>query len=192
MLAGDMLRRSAQRFPDKAAIICGAETLSYRALDARANQLANALLALGLPKGAKVAILSRNIIDYGAVFFGVARTGYVLVNVSVLYAPEELTFVLNKADTDVLIFDPFLAEKVEAVRKDTPRIKTLISLGASNVACARTLDNFITKAPATPPHVQLAETDPFCMTYTGGTTGRPKGVLCSHRARDITAHTVMV
>ena len=109
MLAGDMLRRSAQRFPDKAAIICGAETLSYRALDARANQLANALLALGLPKGAKVAILSRNIIDYGAVFFGVARTGYVLVNVSVLYAPEELTFVLNKADTDVLIFDPFLA-----------------------------------------------------------------------------------
>jgi acyl-CoA synthetase (AMP-forming)/AMP-acid ligase II len=192
VLAGDMLRRSAQRFPDKAAIICGAETLSYRALDARANQLANALLALGLPKGAKVAILSRNIIDYGAVFFGVARTGYVLVNVSVLYAPEELTFVLNKADTDVLIFDPFLAEKVKAVRKDTSRLKTLISLGASNVAGARTLDNFIAKAPATPPQVRLAETDPFCMTYTGGTTGRPKGVLCSHRARDITAHTVMV
>ena len=36
----------------------------------------------------------------------------------------------------------------------------------------------------------MAETDPFCMTYTGGTTGRPKGVLCSHRARDVTAHTV--
>ena len=193
MLASDMLRRSAQRFPDKAAIICGAETLSYRALDARANQLANALLALGLPKGAKVAILSRNIIDYGAVFFGVARTGYVLVNVSVLYAPEELTFVLNKADTEVLIFDPFLAEKVEAVREATAAHQDAISLGAVPVWRARA--RWTISSPRRRRRrrrCRSTETDPFCMTYTGGTTGRPKGVLCSHRARNITAHTVMV
>ena len=193
MLAGDMLRRSAKRFPDKAAIICGDETLTYRALDARANALAHALLALGLPKGSKVAMLSRNVTDYGTVFFGVARTGYVLVNVSVLYAPEELTFVLNKADADVLIFDPFLAEKVEAVKGDVPRIKTFISLSDAPASIgAKTIDDFIAGAPTTLPTVKIAETDPFCMTYTGGTTGRPKGVLCSHRARDITAHTVMV
>ncbi len=193
MLAGDMLRRSAQRFPAKTAITCGSESIRYADLDARANKLANSLLTLGLPKGSKVAILSRNLLDYGTVFFGVARTGYVLVNVSVLYAPEELTFVLNKADTDVLIFDPFLAEKVEAVRADTPRIKKRISIGAApGVPDAITLDDFIRDAPSTPPQVQIDERDPFCMTYTGGTTGRPKGVLCSHRARDITAHTVMV
>src|SRR5690606_1467030 len=40
------------------------------------------------------------------------------------------------------------------------------------------------------PSVELSIDDPFCMTYTGGTTGKPKGVLCSHRNRDITAHTV--
>lgn len=193
MLAGDMLRRSAQRFPTKTAIICGGDRFSYAELDARANMLANALLRLGLPKGSKIAMLSRNLADYGTVFFGVARTGYVLVNVSVLYAPDELTFVLNKADADVLIFDAIFAEKVAAVRADTPRIKTLVSLGAApDIACSRTLDDLIKDAPATPPKVEIAETDPFCMTYTGGTTGRPKGVLCSHRARDITAHTVMV
>jgi acyl-CoA synthetase (AMP-forming)/AMP-acid ligase II len=193
VITGDMLRRSAQRFPAKLAIVCGEEVLTYTELDSRANRLANALLALGLPKGAKVAILSRNIADYGTVFFGVARTGYVLVNVSVLYAPEELTFVLNKADADVLIFDPFLVEKVDAVRPALPRIKTLISLGQNaGTARAPTLDEFIAAAPATPPQVRLDERDPFCMTYTGGTTGKPKGVLCSHRARDITAHTVMV
>ncbi|HEY1152594.1 MAG TPA: AMP-binding protein, partial [Pseudolabrys sp.] len=152
MLAGDMLRRSAKRFPDKAAIICGDETLTYRALDARANALAHALLALGLPKGSKVAMLSRNVTDYGTVFFGVARTGYVLVNVSVLYAPEELTFVLNKADADVLIFDPFLAEKVEAVKGDVPRIKTFISLSDAPASIgAKTIDDFIAGAPTTLP-----------------------------------------
>ncbi|NWG25241.1 MAG: AMP-binding protein [Pseudorhodoplanes sp.] len=193
MLAGDMLRRSAQRFPRKAAIVCGGDRFSYAELEARANMLANALLALGLPKGSKIAMLSRNLADYGTVFFGVARTGYVLVNVSVLYAPDELTFVLNKADADVLIFDAIFAEKVAAVRADTPRIRTFVSLGAApDIAGSRTLDDFIKDAPATAPKVQIAETDPFCMTYTGGTTGRPKGVLCSHRARDITAHTVMV
>jgi acyl-CoA synthetase (AMP-forming)/AMP-acid ligase II len=193
VLTGDMLRRSAQRFPAKAAIVCGPDRFSYAELDARANMLANALLKLGLPKGAKIAMVSRNLADYGAVFFGVARTGYVLVNVSVLYAADELTFVLNKADADVLIFDAIFAEKVAAVRADTPRIKTLISFGAApDIAGSRTLDDFIKDAPATPPNVTLSESDPFCMTYTGGTTGRPKGVLCNHRARDITAHTVMV
>ena len=162
-----MLRRSAQRFPTKTAITCGSESIRYAELDARANQLANALLALGLPKGSKVAMLSRNLLDYGTVFFGVARTGYVLVNVSVLYAPEELTFVLNKADTDVLIFDPFLAEKVEAVRGQTQRIQKRISIGAApGVPDAQTLDDFIRGAPSTPPDVKLHDDDPFCMTYT--------------------------
>src|SRR6186713_3183528 len=132
VLAGDMLRRSARRFPQKTAIICGSESIRYAELDARANKLANALLALGLPKGTKVAILTRNLLDYGTVFFSVARTGYVLVNISVLYAPEELTFVLNKADTEVLIFDPFLSDKVEAVREATPRIRKRISIGAAS------------------------------------------------------------
>jgi acyl-CoA synthetase (AMP-forming)/AMP-acid ligase II len=193
VLAGDMLRRSAQRFPTKAAIVCDNSVLTYSGLDARANKLAAALLALGMPKGSKIAILSRNVSDYGTAFFGVARTGYVLVNISVLYAPDELTFVLNKADADVLIFDPAFAEKVAAVCNQVPRIKRYISLGtAPSSVKAVTLDAFIASASSTPPQVDIKETDPFCMTYTGGTTGRPKGVLCSHRARDVTAHTVMV
>ena len=124
-----------------------------RELDARANKLANALAGARAAQGRQGRHPEPQHLDYGAVFFGVARTGYVLVNVSVLYAPEELTFVLNKADTDVLIFDPFLAEKVEAVREDTPRIRKRIShRRGSNVPDAQTLDDFIRDAPATPPH----------------------------------------
>ncbi|MCP5080936.1 MAG: AMP-binding protein [Alphaproteobacteria bacterium] len=193
MLTGQMLERSAKRFPDKAAIICGAEQLTYSALDEQANRLANALLELGLDKGAKVAMLSRNLPEYGIVFFGVARTGYVLTNISVLYAPDELAFVLDKADVEVLIFDAIFAEKATAVRARVAGLKHLIAFG-ENPSLQGVLDfqEFVATQPATAPDVDLCERDAFCMTYTGGTTGRPKGVLCNHRARALTAHTVMV
>jgi acyl-CoA synthetase (AMP-forming)/AMP-acid ligase II len=191
MLTGDMLRRSAYRFPDKPAILWNGASLAYRDLDARSNQLAHALLDLGLKKGAKVAMLSRNRPEYGVAFFGVARTGYVLVNVSVLYAPEELTFVLDKADAEVLIFEDVFSEKVAAVCKSLPKIKHLIVIGERKIE-ATVFADLIEKKPTEEPAVKLSEDDPFCMTYTGGTTGRPKGVLTSHRNRAVTAHTVMV
>jgi len=126
MLTGQILQRSAKRFPGKPAIICGSQVLSYAELDKRANQLANALLELGLAKGAKVAMLSRNLPEYGIVFFGVARTGYVLTNISVLYAPDELAYVLEKADVEVLIFDEAFSDKVDAVCKSLAKLKTLV------------------------------------------------------------------
>ena len=92
MLTGDMLRRAAHRFPNKAAILWNDTALSYRALNEQANRLAHALLAGGLQKQGKVGIISRNRPEYGVVFFGVAKSGGVIVNVSVLYAPDELAF----------------------------------------------------------------------------------------------------
>jgi acyl-CoA synthetase (AMP-forming)/AMP-acid ligase II len=191
MLTGDMLRRAARRFPDKPAILWHGTQLSYRDLNARANALAHALLALGLPKGAKVGIVCRNRPEYGSAFFGVAKTGYVLVNVSVLYAPEELSFVLDKADVEVLIFEDLFADKVAAVRAALPKIKHFVVIGQPALDAAP-FEAFIAGRPTDEPDVALDEDDPFCMTYTGGTTGRPKGVLATHRARAITAHTVMV
>ena len=206
MLTGDMLRRSAQRFPDKIAIIRDAARLSYAGLDARANQLAHALLTLDLPKGAKVAIISRNLPEYAVAFFGVARSGQVLVNVSVLYAPDELAWVLQKADVEVLLFDALFIDKVATVAPLCPMIRQFVRIdspeshGASASPTAWPADRpaptifeaFIDQHPVTAPAVALDEHDPFCMTYTGGTTGRPKGVLCSHRARAVTAHTVVI
>jgi acyl-CoA synthetase (AMP-forming)/AMP-acid ligase II len=191
MLTGDMLRRSAARFPSKTAIIWGEERLAYAELEARANRLANALRGLALKKGAKVGMLSRNRPEYGIAFFGVARSGYVLVNVSVLYSPEELAFVLDKADVEVLLFEHVFADKVTAIRDAAPQIGKLIVIGGEAEG-AQPFEDFIAGAPAEAPDVDIDERDPFCMTYTGGTTGRPKGVLASHRARAVTAHTVMV
>lgn len=190
MLTGDMLRRSANRFPQKPAILWNGTTLAYRELDQKANQLANRLVALGYDKGAKIGIISRNRTEYGVAFFGLARSGCVLVNVSVLHAPDELTYVLDKADVELLIYDELFADKIKQVRHQLPKVKQYVVIGDADKDTS--FDDFVSGGALDLPVIELDENDPFCMTYTGGTTGRPKGVLCSHRNRDVTAHTVMV
>ncbi len=181
-----MLRRSAQRFPGKTAIIRDAVRLTYAELDSRANQLARALLALGLAKGAKVAIVSRNLPEYAVAFFGLARSGCVLVNVSVLYAPDELAWVLQKADVELLLFDAMFQDKVRQVVPLCLRIRQFVRIDSpeavdgSGVLGAWPQDRpaptlftaLLDGKLATSPDVALEERDPFCMTYTGGTTCR--------------------
>ena len=135
-------------------------------------------------------MMCRNRTQYGIVFFGAAKSGCVLTNVSVLYAPDELEYVLNKADVELLLFEDVFAEKIAAIRPRCPKIKTYVAIGGA-VASAIPMAKFVADAPAHEPAIALDERDAFCMTYTGGTTGRPKGVLASHRARAATAHTVM-
>lgn len=188
MLTGDMLRRSAERFPNKPAVLWQGTSLSYAELDSRANRLANALIDDGVIKGTKIGIICRNRPEYATAFFGVARSGGVLVNVSVLYAPDELAYVLDKADVEVLLVEDVFREKLAPVRAGLAKLKHVHVIGGDGGQDG--FDALLGRGAASAPTVDIGEDDPFCMTYTGGTTGLPKGVLCSHRNRMITAHTV--
>lgn len=192
MLTGSMLSCSARRFPRKVALIDGERTLTYRAFDEAAHRLANYLIGtLGVRKGDKVAILSPNRMEYGIVFFGAARSGAVLVNVSTMYGASDLVHVLNKSDSVVLIYDSAFASLVESVKPQVPLLKTCIELPDAQQRPNALLD-LIADSDAQPPTVELREDDPFCINYTGGTTGTPKGAVVSHRARAITAHTAVI
>lgn len=190
MLTGDMLRRSAERFPNKAAVLWQGQSLSYKQLDSAANKLATALIKNGVKKGDKVGIVCRNRIEYPIVFFGVARSGAVLVNVSTLYQPDDLAYVLRKADVSVLLYEDVFTPKIDAVRNQLPLLRRVVRIGEQGDDLS--FNQLLEQGDDTPPDVSIDFDDPFCMTYTGGTTGRPKGVLCSHRNRYITAHTVAV
>ena len=183
MLAGDLLARSAARDPSRTAIVADDRSLSYGEFDAMANRAANGLAGLGLVKGDRVAVLGQNSADYGALYFGAARAGLISVNLSLRSTAEDLAYILDQTEAAVLVYDPLAQDAVAQARPGRSALRHAIPFGWP-------LDQAFAGAAAEPPDLPLSPDDPFCMTYTGGTTGRPKGVLVNHRARCELAETV--
>jgi len=188
MLVGDLLRNSAKRAPDRVALIGRDQRLTYAQFDERANRLANALLDLGLKKGASVAILSTNSPEYAIVYFAIARTPYVSAHCPARSSPSELVYVLNKIGAEVLFLEscflpiieaalPALENSIRLILLDEPNDQTVPLLDAVLI------DTFVDGKPAEVPRVALDENDSLAITFTGGTTGFPKAVLVSHKAR---------
>ncbi|HKY83120.1 MAG TPA: AMP-binding protein, partial [Sphingobium sp.] len=100
-----LLRRSAKRHRDKVALVCGAESLSYSALDDLADSLARGLRERGIRSGDRVAILARNSHAFVAVRFAVARIGAVLVPVNFMLGPEEVRYILDHSGAQMLFVD---------------------------------------------------------------------------------------
>lgn len=193
MLCGDIVRRSANRFPDKTAVIWEDTALTYQELDSAANRFAHALHSNGIHKGDHVAIISRNRTEYAIVFFGSAKAGTVLVNIPVQYTSEQFSFALQKADVKMLFIEDLFEPTVKNILGGVPTLAETIVIGRQGSSDYVAFDDFLTHADSdAEPEIDISEDDPFCMTFTGGTTGAPKGVLATHRNRDTTAHTVLV
>jgi fatty-acyl-CoA synthase len=187
-VTGEVLARTAKRLPARTALICGGESLTYAQMDTRANQAGNALLGLGLGKGAKVAIMARNVPAYALIYYGAARSGHVLVHASTRYIVDELAYVLNKSDSEALIVEAPFADIAMAAVKTCPAVRHLIVIDdiLGEVATpddAITFAGLLDPALTTPPDVEVKGSDLFGITFTGGTTGFPKGAAVDHRAR---------
>ena len=170
----------ARATPGAIAIVDGERTLTYAALDERASRLANALLAAGLRPGERVAVLLGNRLEYCEVAAGLAKAGLPMVPLNPRLTPAEAGYIVSHSNAAALVLDDALAE----VAGDTGEFKIVLSMDGESIGSPyeRTLDD----APSTDPCVETAETDPFCVAYTSGTTGKPKGVLISHRSRTLT------
>ncbi len=186
MLTGEILRRSAARFPGREAIVAGDRRMTYRELDEAANRFANALIAEGLEKGDKAAILSTNHPAYAVAYFGAAKAGVVLANLSVRATVDDVRYMLDKAEVRLFLVEaPYLETAAEAAA-DSATLKRIVVIGDGiepSGPDAVAFDDFLAGQPADEPGVALTDTDPLAITFTGGTTGKAKAVLVSHRAR---------
>jgi len=99
---GDLLRRSAQRDPNKTAVICGDVTWTFAEMDAACNRLGRGLLGLGIGKGDRVAVLSRNSHAFAALRFALARLGAVLVPINFMLKAAEVAYILRHSGAQML------------------------------------------------------------------------------------------
>jgi len=191
-LTGDVLRYAARRHADKSAVICGSISITYANLDADADRFARALVEQEYAPDTKIAIMARNIPAYPVIHFGTARSGCVLVHASTRYIADELAYVLDKSEAKALIVDAKFLDVAADALKRAVDVRQLIVIDYEGLAPALPenaldLDDLIAGASEKAVDVEISENDPFAITFTGGTTGFPKGALVSHKARLISS-----
>ncbi len=168
----------AERSPARPALVHGPLEYSFAAYEERAARLASALGAARLGAGAKVAILSRNRPEYLEAQFAAFKIGAVPVNVNFQYVEAELAALLADADAEALFFESCYAARVHAIRGRLPQLRLCVQIGADPADGLSSHEQLIAaSAPrARTPH----SAEDIYMLYTGGTTGRPKGVMYRH------------
>ena len=167
--------RSARRTPDALAAFEGDRRLTYRELDRRSDRLANALRgAHGLEDGDRVALLVPNRLEVVEVLAGVAKAGLVYVGLNFRMSPSELDQIFDNAEPKLVLTDPEHLEMAHAVAD--PRGLPVIDVTSD--AYAGLLAQASTRTPDSLHRVR--PDDDFCIVYTSGTTGTPKGVWFDH------------
>jgi fatty-acyl-CoA synthase len=174
----DLIRRAAQRQPDRVALIFGERQWTYRQLEDASNRLARHLIDAGLNKGERVAAFGRNSDAYVLLWLATAKAGLIHVPVNFTLEGEELAYILNQSGSRALFHDPDLEEKVEAV-KDRCDLEIF---GTFRDGRAFDVLKRSGEGVAQPPEVEIRDSNLAQLLYTSGTTSAPKGAMMTHRA----------
>ncbi len=182
---GDLLRRSAARNPNALAIVCGNTSWTWGEFDRICNRAAHGFAALGVTRGDRVAILSRNSHAFAAVRYGLARLGAVLVPINFMLQPEEAVYILRHAGARLLCVGPDLVDLGRAAAARETSVERLVWLPGENEAAAPadllTFERLLSEQ-VTEPEVELDSRMLLQLIYTSGTESLPKGAMLTHEA----------
>jgi fatty-acyl-CoA synthase len=181
---GQVLTVHARLFPDRIGARDLERAMTFRQWNQRSCRLANALLGLGLAKGDRVAVLAYNRVEWAEIFAATAKAGLVAVPINFRLVGPEIRYIVENAEASALIVEDELAGVLEDVRSDL-RVPAgnLIHLGGSVCPVGyRAYEDLIAAAADREPDQRISPADPWTLMYTSGTTGKPKGVVRSHKA----------
>ncbi len=179
------LEDKAHRFPAKTLLVfedrTGAiEQYTYETFDRRVNQIARALLKLGLSKGDTFNLHLRNAPEFLFGWFAAAKTGSVMVPTNPDSTAEEMEYILNHSEATVSVVQGSSAASVLACRSRCPRLREIVVAREGPIEGACPLGELADREPADPPEVALGPLDEVAILYTSGTTSKPKGVVLTH------------
>ncbi|BBC68474.1 long-chain-fatty-acid--CoA/3-oxocholest-4-en-26-o ate--CoA ligase [Mycobacterium marinum] len=184
----DLAEHAIDAVPDRVALICGDEQLTYAQLEEKANRLAHHLIDQGVGKGDKVGLYCRNRIEIVIAMLGIIKAGAILINVNFRYVEGELKYLFDNSDMVALVHERQYADRVANVLPDTPNVKTILVVQDGSDKDYRRYGGveFYSAIADSSPERDFAElqrersADDIYILYTGGTTGFPKGVMWRH------------
>jgi len=179
-----------QQTPDQEALVFADHRLTYAELDEQVQRCAAALIASGINKGDRVAVLCTSRPEYWITFLATTSIGAIWLGLNPKYRPPEIRYVLEDAKPTLLFamarFESSCFEKtVRSLRQDYPLINTVVSL-TETLPDTISWSEFLALGDSTEDGLrierqsQVEAMDPALLVYTSGTTGQPKGALLSH------------
>ena len=179
---GQMLSTHARLTPNRLAARDLTRDMNYALWNERACRLANGLLALGLSKGDRIAVIAYNRLEWVEIYTAVAKAGLVAVPINFRLTASEVHYICQDCEISAVIVEDVLAEVFDQIRGDLnlpDENHLLISQDAQDGW--QIYEALISKAHSSEPKVIVKPKDTWCLMYTSGTTGDPKGVIRSHQ-----------
>jgi long-chain acyl-CoA synthetase len=193
------------KYRDRPAYICMGKTITFDDVDRMSNQIASWLQSRGLAKGARVAVMMPNVLQYPVAVFGILRAGLTVVNVNPLYTPRELEHQLKDSGAEAIVILENFATTLEQVLPRVPVKHIVVASLGDLLGFKGVIVNFVVRnvkklvpgfnlpgairfndalsqgAGAPPRKVDIGPDDIAFLQYTGGTTGVSKGAMLLHR-----------
>lgn len=196
---GDIIERMTFNEPDKLALVTTPDAtvdnkyarLTYREANKLINRIANALLALQLPRSTRIAMLCDNSNEAWLSKIGIAKAGLVAAPINVMMAPDVIAECLQHVGAELAIVDQGQWDKLGATLASSG-IKPIIGIGADESSELPPFDVFISDADSSEPDVRIHGDDIWEILFTSGTTARPKAVMISHTYTYMTAYSHML
>mgnify|MGYP006282226779 CR=1 FL=1 len=180
MSVGGILRRNAFNFGDKTALVFEGRRVSYGELNQTVNRAANHLLHMGLQKGDRLAVLLHNSVEFIELYFACAKSGLVFVPLNNLLKAREVVQILEYIRPRALVFDHDFTELIQSVLPGLGFIQFAVCLGEESAEFP-SYHTLTQGGSDKEPQIALSDDDLISIFLTSGTTGRPKGVMRTHR-----------
>ncbi|WP_396232292.1 long-chain-fatty-acid--CoA ligase [Fredinandcohnia sp. QZ13] len=193
LLLSQFLDRAVKLYGEKTALIDDDKSFTYAEVNDRVNQLSRGLRHLGVEKGNRVAYLAPNSSEMFEGFYGVFQIGAIIVPLNTRLIPSDYEYILNHSETKILFVDHELLGQIEPIRERLNTVeKIIVHGGKDNTEWTISYEEWLASFENEPiERPEMDEKDIATLLYTSGTTGKPKGVMLSHRSNYLHALTTM-